>query len=203
MTKEEIEKLIEERVANEKKALEDKNKELLEEKRKEKERADQLAKEKADAEAAALKEKGDYKALVEKYEAEAKSEREKREASEKQRITEIKKGAFSVELDKLGIIPERKAFILGSVSVEHLQYIEAGNVVLGADVKAKEIQASMPEIFGKKNNNLPPNQGGSGTGGGGNAPAHMSDEWYKALSSADKTKYYAEYMASKGITVRK
>lgn len=202
MTQEEIDKLVAEKVAAANKALEDKNKELLEEKRKEKERADQLAKEKADSEAAALKEKGDYKALVEKYENDIKSEKDKREASEKLRVSEIKKGAFSSELDKLGIIPERKAFILGSVNLEALQFIEAGNVVLGADVKAKEIQAAMPEIFGKKTNNLPPN-GGSGGAGGGNAPAYMTDEWYTALSAKDKDKYYKEYMESKGFSIKR
>lgn len=201
MTQEEIDKLVADKVAEANKALEDKNKELLEEKRKEKERADKLAQEKADQEAAALKEKGDYKALVEKYESDIKSEKDKREASEKLRISEIKKGAFSAELDKLGIIPERKAFILSSVNLDTVTFNETANVVLGADVKAKDIQAQMPEIFGKNTNNLPPN-GGSG-GSGGNAPAYMTDEWYSALSSADKTKYYSEYMASKGITIKK
>lgn len=197
MTKEEIEKLIEERVAAEKKALEDKNRELLEEKRKEKERADQLAKEKADAEAAALKEKGDFKTLVEKYEADKKAADDRAKAAEERRVAEIKKGAFSLELDKLGIIPERKAFIMGSVSVDSLQYVEAGNVVLGADAKAKEILAQMPEIFGKPGQNLPGNQGGSG------GPAYMSDEWYEKLSAADKDKHYKEYMESKGFKIRR
>jgi hypothetical protein len=198
MTEEEIKKLVDERVAAEKKALEDKNAELLAEKKKEKDRADQLAREKADAEAASLKEKGDFKSLVEKYENDLKIEREAKKAAEDRRLSEIKKGAFALELDKLGIIPERKAFILASVNVDALQYVEAGNIVLGADTKAKEIQAQMPEIFGKRNNNLP-----NGGNGGSGDPSYMSDEWYEKLSSKDKDKYYTEYMASKGITVKK
>lgn len=193
MTEEEIKALKDSNAA-----MEAKNKELLEEKKKEKDRADKLAQEKTDAEAIALKEKGDFKTLVEKYENDLKIERDAKKASEDRRVSEIKKGAFSLELDKLGIIPERKAFILASVNVEALQYVESSNVVLGAEIKAKEIQSSMPEIFGKKNNNLP--NGGSGSAGD---PSYMSDDWYDKLSAQDKDKYYVEFMATKGITIKK
>lgn len=176
--------------------LEAKNKELLEEKKREKDRADA-------AEAARLKEAGDYKTLAERLEAEKKATEERAKKLEEDRIKDIKRGAFSSELDKLGIIPERKAFILGSVNVDALQYVEAGNVVLGADIKAKEILSQMPEIFGKPGNNIPgQGQGGGGNGGGGGAPAHMSDEWFYSLSVADQAKHRAEYLKSKGIQVK-
>jgi alanyl-tRNA synthetase len=182
------------------KKLAAKNVELLEEKKAEKARADKAEKDKADAEAAALKEKGDFKTLSEKLEADKKASDEKAAKLEADRVADIKKGAFSAELDKLGIIPERKSFILGSVDVSTLQYIEESKVVLGADAKAKEILTQMPEIFGKPGNNLPGQGGGSGgNGGGGGSPAHMSPEWWAKLSIADQDKYRADYFKAQGI----
>lgn len=180
------------------KKLEAKNKELLDEVKKERDA-------KAAAEAQRLKEAGDYKTLAEKLENEKKESDAKAAQLEKDRVADMKKGAFSAELDKLGIIPERKAFILGNTNLDSLTYNESAKMVLGAEIKAKEIQTQMPEIFGKPNNNLPGQGGGSGgnnNNGNSGAPAHMTDEWFNKLSVADQDKYRSEYLKSKGVSMR-
>lgn len=191
--------LAELRAAKESKdKLEAKNKELLTEKQKEKERADA-------AEAQRLKEAGDYKTLAEKLEAEAKAEKEKNAKLEADRIADLKKGALSTELDKLGILPERKAFIMAHTNLDAVTYNEAAKMVLGAEIKAKEIQTQMPEIFGKPNNNLPGQGGGNGgnnNNGNSGAPAHMTQEWFNSLSEADKDKHRSEFLKSQGVTMR-
>jgi hypothetical protein len=189
------------------KKLADKNAELLAEKKKLADEKKALEDAKAAAEAQALKEKGDYKALAEKLEADKKAADDKAAASEKARVEEKKKNALSLELDKLGCIPERKSFVMASADLTGVTYNETANVVLGAEVVAKTLQSTCPELFGKPVNL--PGQGGQGSGGtggngtGGSAPAHMSDDWFKGLSLADQDKYRAEYLKSKGIDIKK
>jgi hypothetical protein len=203
MTPEEIEAKIKADVEKATAALSAKNTELLNEKKAEKARADKLEADKAALDLAAAKEKGDFKTLSEKYATDLQALKDEGAAKEKQRILELKRGAVSLELDKLGINSERKAFVLGSANLDALQYVETSNTILGADVKAKEMQSLAPEFFGNKNNQLPGQGGAPPAGGnGGAAPVHMSQEWFDALSVKDQDINRKAFLASKGVTMR-
>lgn len=176
-----------------------KNQELLEENRKLKEAKQAEETEKKRLQEEKLASEKNYAELARLREEDAKAEKAKREELERNYLNEKKNGALSIELDKLGVIAERKAVVLSLANMSAIQYLEATKTLLGAEAEAKRIQAMAPEMFGQKQDRLPNGQGGNSN----SAHPYMSDEWYSALSRADKDKYYKEYMESKGIKIRK
>ena len=175
-----------------------KNQELLDENKKLKEARDLeiLAKKKLEEEKLISDKK--FEDLAKIREADAKAANDKLAELQAATLKEKKIGSLSIELDKLGIIPERKAFILSSANYDAIQYLEATKTILGADNEAKRIQSTMPEIFGKKTNQLPDNsQGNQGK------PDAMTLSWYQSLSKEEQAKQYSAFMESQGIKVRK
>jgi len=175
-----------------------KNAELLAELKAEREKREALEKQNKEAVEKELTEKQKWEELAKLREKERDEEKAKREANEKALENAAKMGAVSAELEKLGIIPERKTTALRLVNLDAIKYDASSKVVLNAVDIAKELHSSMPEIFGPdKTDKLPANNTNPLPSSGA-----MTIEWFNSLSPEEKKKNYKEFMKANGHNVK-